>query len=154
MKNPPVVKKLEVRYRDLDTLGHVNNAVYLEYFEEIRFAYWWKIAAMIGVTEFVGGDIPGAQFVIAETTVKYRVPIALTDTLFGATRVRSVGNRSYTMDFELRVGDSFEGGNVAAEGDASHVFYDPKTSEVKAKPDWFLDTVSKLEGRPEDAFLT
>ncbi|AHY45491.1 putative thioesterase [Rubrobacter radiotolerans] len=153
MKSPPVVRKLEVRYRDLDTLGHVNNAVYLEYFEEIRFAYWWRMAAMIGVTEFVGGDIPGAQFVIAETTVRYKAPIELTDTVFGAARVTRIGNRSYSMEYEIRSGDSFDSGTPIATGDSAQVFYDPKTSEVTPRPEWFLPTVAELEGRSEDAFL-
>lgn len=147
------MRKLEVRYRDLDTLGHVNNAVYLEYFEEIRFAYWWKIAATIGVTEFVGGDIPGAQFVIAETTVRYKAPIELTDTVFGAARVTRIGNRSYSMEYEIRSGDSFDSGTPVATGDSAQVFYDPKTGEVTPRPEWFLPTVAELEGRPEDAFL-
>ncbi|WP_162924353.1 acyl-CoA thioesterase [Rubrobacter indicoceani] len=154
MKNPPVVKKLEIRYRDLDTLGHVNNAVYLEYFEEIRFAYWWKVAAEIGVTEFVGGDIPGAQFVLAETSVRYKAPIELTDTIFGAGRVTRIGNRSYAMEYEIRAGESYKAGAAVATGDVSLVFYDPQTGKVQPRPDWFLATVAKIEGRPEDAFLT
>lgn len=157
MKNPPVVKELQVRYRDLDTLGHVNNAVYLEYFEEIRFAYWWRIAAIIGVTEFVGGDIPGAQFVIAETTVRYKAPIELTDSVYGAARITRVGNRSYAMEYEIRSGNAgdfaFDDGKTVATGDSSQVFYDPGTGSVVARPDWFLATVSELEGRPEDAFV-
>jgi acyl-CoA thioesterase FadM len=32
--NPPVVERLAIRYQDLDPYGHVNNAVYLEFFEE------------------------------------------------------------------------------------------------------------------------
>ncbi len=31
---------LQVRFRDCDAMGHVNNAVYLTYLEEARFAYW------------------------------------------------------------------------------------------------------------------
>ena len=33
----------EVRFRDLDALGHVNNAVYLTYFEAARMAYWMHV---------------------------------------------------------------------------------------------------------------
>ena len=31
--------ELAVRYRDLDTLGHVNNAVYATYLEQARTRY-------------------------------------------------------------------------------------------------------------------
>ena len=113
-----------------------------------------KIAAMIGVTEFVGGDIPGAQFVIAETTVRYKAPIELTDTVFGAACVTRITNRSYSMEYEIRAGDSFDSGTPVATGDSAQVFYDPKTGEVTPRPEWFLPTVAELEGRPEDAFLS
>ena len=39
---------VEVRFRDCDPMGHVNNAVYLTYLELARFAYW--SAAAIPIT--------------------------------------------------------------------------------------------------------
>ncbi len=153
MKNPPVVEKLQVRYQDLDPYGHVNNAVYLEFFEEIRISYWRALADLAGIEELEAGDVPGARYVIAETTVRFKAPVFLSDTLHGAASVSTVGNRSYAMEFELRTGDSFEAGALAAEGSAAHVFFDPKTNEVQPRPDWFLPTVAALEGRPEESFL-
>jgi len=153
LKDPPAVVRLEVRYGDLDPYGHVNNAVYLEFFEQIRLSYWRALANLAGIEDLEAGDVPGARYVIAETTVRFKVPIFLTDALHGAARVRTVGNRSYAMDFELRTGGSFESGALAAEGSAAHVFFDPKTNEVQPRPDWFLPTVAALEGLPEGAFL-
>ena len=119
LKSPPAPVRLEIRYADLDPYGHVNNAVYLAYFEQVRFAYW----------------------------------NALVDqTLHGAATVPWVGNRSYAMDFELRIGESFETGELACGGFAAHVFFDPAKNEVQPRPDWFLPTVAALEGRPEDSF--
>jgi len=153
LKVPPAVARLEVRYGDLDPYGHVNNAVYLEFFEEIRISYWRALADLAGIEELEAGDVPGARYVIAETTVRFKAPVFLSDTLHGAARVSTVGNRSYAMEFELRTGDSFEAGALAAEGSAAHVFFDPKTNEVRPRPDWFLPTVAALEGRPEGSFL-
>jgi acyl-CoA thioester hydrolase len=153
LKDPPAIARLEVRYGDLDPYGHVNNAVYLEFFEEIRISYWRALADLAGIEDLEAGDVPGARYVIAETTVRFKAPIFLSDTLHGAARISTVGNRSYAMDFELRTGDSFETGTLAAEGSAAHVFFDPKTDEVQPRPDWFLPTVAALEGHPEEAFL-
>jgi acyl-CoA thioester hydrolase len=152
VKNPPALTRLEIRYGDLDPYGHVNNAVYLEFFEKIRICYWRALASLAGIEKLEAGDVPGARYVIAETTVRYKIPIFFEDTLHGAARIRTVGNRSYTMDFELRVGEIFENGTLAAEGSAAHVFFDPMENEVQARPDWFLPTVAKLEGRPEESF--
>ena len=152
MKNPPAVEKLAVRYQDLDPYGHVNNAVHLGFFESARVAYWRALAHQLGVEGLEAGDFPGVRYVIAEATVRYKAPIFLDDEVYAAARIRTVTNRSYTMDFELRTGKSFEEGTLAAEGSAAHVFYDTETNEVRPRPEWFLPAVAELEGRPEEDF--
>jgi acyl-CoA thioester hydrolase len=152
LKNPQALSRLEIRYGDLDPYGHVNNAVYLEFFEKIRICYWRALADLAGIEKLEAGDVPGARYVIAETTVRFKVPIFFEDVLHGAARIRTVGNRSYAMDFELRVGETFENGTLAAEGSAAHVFFDPLENAVQPRPDWFLPTVAKLEGRTEESF--
>ncbi len=152
VKNPPAPTRLEIRYGDLDPYGHVNNAVYLEFLEKIRMDYWHALATLAGIDERESGDVPGARYVIAETTIRFKRAIFFEDTLHGAARMRTVGNRSYTMDFELRTGETFEDGVLVAEGFAAHVFFDPVEDAVQPRPDWFLPTVAKLEGRPEGTF--
>ena len=152
MKNPPVLKRIAIRYQDLDPYGHVNNAVYLEFFEEIRLAYWRALADLAGIEKLEAGDVPGARYVIAETTVRFKAPVLLDDALHGAASIPTVGNRSYAMRFELRTGETFEGGPLVAEGYAAHVFFDPVSDEVRPRPDWFLPVVARLEGRPEESF--
>jgi acyl-CoA thioesterase FadM len=56
------------------------------------------------------------------------------------------------MDFELRTGETFEDGTLAAEGSAAHVFFDPLENTVRPRPEWFLSTVAELEGRSEASF--
>jgi acyl-CoA thioester hydrolase len=153
VKNPPALARLEIRYGDLDPYGHVNNAVYLEFFEKIRIDYWHALADLAGIHEREVGDVPGARYVIAETTIRFKLPIFFEDTLYGAGYMRTIGNRSYIMDFELRTGETFETGSLAAESSAAHVFFDPLKDAVQPRPDWFLPTVAKLEGRPEEDFL-
>ncbi len=153
LKNPPVVEKIQVRYQDLDPYGHVNNALHAVYFESLRMAYWRRLAEELNLGPLDAGDIPGARYVIAEATVRYKAPIFLDDTLLGAASIRTVGNRSYAMDFELRVGESFDAGRVVAGGESAQVFYDPQTDEVKPRPEWFLPAVAELEGRPEESFV-
>ena len=152
MKNPPAPVRVEIRYSDLDPYGHVNNAVYLAYFEQVRAAYWRALAAKAGITDLEAGDIPGARYVIAETNLRFKTPLFFHDTLHGAATMRTVGNRSFAMDFELRTGESFEGGTLACESSAAHVFFDPAQAAVRPRPDWFLPTVAALEGRPEEDF--
>jgi acyl-CoA thioester hydrolase len=152
LKNPPAPTRLEIRYGDLDPYGHVNNAVYLAFFEKIRIDYWRALADLAGIQELEAGDVPGARYVIAETTNRFKRAIFFEDTLHGAVRMRTVGNRSYAMDFELRTGETFEGGTLVSEGTAAHVFFDPVQGAVQPRPEWFLPTVARLEERPEKNF--
>jgi acyl-CoA thioester hydrolase len=148
-----VVKMISVRYQDLDSYGHVNNAVHLEFFEAAWIAYLEALAESRGLGPLVAGDIPGVRYVIAEATVRYKAPIYFEDALYCTASVRIVGNRSFTIDHELRADLSFETGRLVAEGSSAQVFYNPETEEVQPRPDWFLSTVAKLEGCPEESFV-
>ncbi len=53
---------LEVRFRDLDGLGHVNNAVYLSYFETLRLHFALEL---LGVAHLA--EVP---FILGEAAVR------------------------------------------------------------------------------------
>jgi acyl-CoA thioester hydrolase len=152
LKNSPVVQKISVRYQDLDPYGHVNNAVHMEYFEAARIAYLTALAERAGLGPLKAGDVPGMYYVIAEANVRYKAPIYFEDTLHCSASIRTVGNRSFVIDHELRVGESYESGRTLAEGTSAQVLYDPKTEEVRPRPEWFLATVAGLENRAEESF--
>ena len=152
MKNSPVVQKISVRYQDLDPYSHVNNAVHMEYFEAAWIAYLTALAERAGLGPLKAGDVPGMYYVIAEANVRYKAPIYFEDTLHCSASIRTVGNRSFVIDHELRAGESYESGRTLAEGTSAQVFYDPKTEEVRPRPEWFLATVAGLENRAEESF--
>ncbi len=152
MKNPPVVQKIFVRYQDLDPYGHVNNTVHMEYFEAARIAYLTALAERARLGPLKAGDVPGMYYVIAEANVRYKAPIYFEDTLHCSASIRTVGNQSFVIDHELRAGESYESGRTLAEGTSAQVFYDPKTEEVRPRPEWFLATVAGLENRAEESF--
>ena len=152
MKNPPVVEKIQVRYQDLDPYGHVNNALHMSFFETVRIAYFEGLAEAAGIGPLEAGDLPGVRYVIAEATVRYKAPIFIDEPLFGAASIRTIGNRSFIMDYELRSGTSFEDGNLVTDGTSAQVFYDIASHEVRPRPAWFLSAAASLEDRPEESF--
>src|ERR687896_1117483 len=87
------VHEQEVEFRDLDGLGHVNNAVYLNYLESAKISYFREI---VGVTELADLGI------VADVKIAFRSPAFLGETLSIATRVARVGNKSLDWEFELR----------------------------------------------------
>ena len=79
--------KQYVRWDDLDAFGHVNNAVYLTYAQEARFA--WS-----GILEMV----------VARAEVDFIAPINDGDTFLDIELwVSAIGNSSFTMTYELKM---------------------------------------------------
>jgi Thioesterase-like superfamily len=55
---PIFIHRLEVRFRDCDPMGHVNNAVYLTYLEQARFSHWRAIGIARGNLAPEGESLP------------------------------------------------------------------------------------------------
>ncbi len=66
---------IEVRGYELDSFNHVNNAIYLNYFEHAR----WEIIREKGIIDFFRKS--GNFLVVVETTIKYISEIKLFDKL-------------------------------------------------------------------------
>jgi len=90
----PVEALVEVRFRDLDPMGHVNNAVYLTYLEVARAHYW----RALGQTE----SAAIRTYVLARAEIDYRSPVRLGDEILCGVRVEAFGRRSFTMRYRLR----------------------------------------------------
>jgi len=99
-------KRVEIRWRDVDALGHVNNAVYATYLEECRDE--WSVRVL--------GDVADLwAFVLARVAIDFRQELLQEDdaAVVSATLVR-VGGRSFTMREEIRKLD----GTLAAEAES------------------------------------
>lgn len=136
---------MEVRYGDTDALGHVNNAVYLSYFEMARGGYY---TAVVGHPFGTG---PGAQrrtFVIAEAHVSYRAPALYGEALSCWCRVGWVGRSSFSLEYRIDVDRSTMGeARVVADGSTVQVFYDLLSDRVMRMPADVLAGLSVYEGR-------
>ena len=77
---------VEVRFRDLDALGHVNNAVYLTYFESARMAWWMHLTHRT--------DLRRMDMILARAEVDFRSPAAYAEVLDVGVRCASIGRSS------------------------------------------------------------
>jgi acyl-CoA thioester hydrolase len=93
MDGYPVVVDLEVRYRDLDPLGHVNNAVYLSYIEHARVPYF----ELLGLARGAFGE--GAAPVVARAEIDYLRPVFLGQRVRVGARIVRLGRTSFTMAY-------------------------------------------------------
>jgi acyl-CoA thioester hydrolase len=67
-------KAIEIRWRDVDQYGHVNNAVYLTYLEEVRDE--WLARALAGVT---GSGDAVWDYVVAHVSIDFRREVVQAD---------------------------------------------------------------------------
>jgi acyl-CoA thioester hydrolase len=148
MSDPvPVKFAIQIRWRDLDALGHVNNAVYLTYFELARLAY---VRALLGADAARDPHtlLPvDFQFILAEVTCHYRSPATLGDQLVAAIWVSQVGRKSFV--FEYRINDEVTG-RLVAEGCSTQVWFDYAAGESRAVPP---ETVARMEELQEAPIL-
>jgi len=84
---------IDVRFSDLDAMGHVNNAVFISYLEHARFRWW---AGMLD-----GRDFMEDGFLIARVEMDYRKPILLTDEVQVELRVSQIGNSSFALAYKV-----------------------------------------------------
>ena len=117
------VHRESVRFRDLDAMGHVNNAVFMTYMESARMAYLEALGA---------GQHPLQWLILARAEVDFRSPIALGESVEGGVRTYRVGTKSFDLEQAIRAD-----GRLAAEGRFVLVAYDYETSSSRElPPDW------------------
>jgi acyl-CoA thioester hydrolase len=108
-------KEIEIRWRDVDGYGHVNNAVFLTYLEEARDE-WLERA--------LGSDGDAWDYVIARVEVDFRRELTLADDrVLSRCGLHSLGTSSVRTREELMT----LGGEVAAEAEAVLVARDRET---------------------------
>jgi len=116
----PFSHPIEVRFRDLDAMGHVNNAVVVSFMEQARFQ-WWRT--------FLGGrKFQEEGFLIARAEVDYRMPILLGDDVRVELHCSRVGNSSFELTYRITKG---LGGDLFAEGRTVQVMLDFATNRPK-----------------------
>ncbi len=113
--------RFPVRFRDIDALGHVNNAVYFTYMESARTEYWMKVFGI--------GDLREVTFIVAHAECDYKIAARFGDDLEVSIWTSSIGNTSFVWDYEIHNSVSRQ---LIASGKTIQVYYD--YSKGKALP--------------------
>lgn len=116
---------IEVRFRDLDALGHVNNAVYMTYFEEGRKSFSRNFFNVSDPSDF--------QFIMANVSCNYIKPVKFSDQIKLQMWVENIGTKSFSFGYQLvRSSDT---STIFATGKSVQVCYDYQKAESRAVPD-------------------
>jgi acyl-CoA thioester hydrolase len=119
----PFEKRIEIRWSDLDSSRHVNNAVYLLYLEEVRTA--WLAHAL--------GDLDSIHdFVLARVAIDFKRELTLADEVAIASCSLAGVGRSSIRTVE---GIVTAGGEIAAQAEAVLVARDEVSGRSRALTD-------------------
>lgn len=124
-----------VRYRDLDTLKHVNNAVYATYMEEARGGY---------AADVLGLEFEEYNFVLAHLELTFERPVTLGETVTVGVETSKLGESSATMAYDMRVEDE-----PVATGETTIVFVDQEENHPMPIPDEIRERIVEYEGLEE-----
>ena len=112
------VHKEIVRFRDLDAMGHVNNAVFATFLEQARIAFLSPQGAEV------------ANMILARLEIDFRSPAEVGETIEISVTPTRVGRKSFELSYELHAG-----GRLVAEAKTVLVAYDYEQAQAVDIPD-------------------
>lgn len=115
--------RFDVRWGDMDALGHVNNSRYFTYFEQARVDWMRTLPG--------GGFSDGTGPVLARTACDFKRPITYPATLHIDVYAGEPGRSSLPTTYDVRDDD----GTLYARGEAVIVWVDRATGRPTALPD-------------------
>jgi acyl-CoA thioester hydrolase len=114
-----------VRFGDLDAMRHLNNVVFLRYFETARINY---LNSVLDHHDPV--DRAGFGFIFASCHIDYRSPAHFDEEVAIRVRPAELGTKSLKLEFDMRVGE-----RLIAEGYGVLVGYDYERERTVPLPD-------------------
>ena len=128
---------LQVRFNDIDILGHINNSVYLSFMDLAKAEY------LTGATP-ARVEIGGIAVAIVNINCNFYSPGYFNEPLEVVTAVTRISHRSLTL--EQRIFDP-ETGDVKCIATTVMAGFDPKTATGIEIPQEFIDDIEAFEQR-------
>ncbi len=128
---------IQIRFKDIDALGHVNNANHLTYFEYARIQYF---------DDLVGGEIDWETegMILAHQSVSYKKPIYLKDEIHILTWFVKSGTTSFEVAYEIVRTEQDGSETICTKGSSVIVCYNYKKKCPVPFPQRWLDKMNEL----------
>ncbi len=117
---------IQMRFRDIDGMGHVNNAVYLSYIELARTQFYMQHANRRTLDEI--------DFILAHVEIDFESQATWGDQIQVAVWPSKIGNSSFTLGYEIKEKRS---GRILARAKSVLVSYDYEKKKSKPISDDF-----------------
>jgi acyl-CoA thioester hydrolase len=137
---------INLRFRDVDSMGHVNNAVYFTYFEYGRLEFFYA--------ESRKEKFPGFAFILAHVSCDFIHPVTLDDSLTLRMWVKEISGKSFKFHYQLL--DAADPAVIFATGESVQVCFDyqknasiPISEDLNAQLSVYLENGHTEERRQQ-----
>lgn len=130
------IKEIQIRFGDIDLMGHVNNGVQLSYLDLGRMDYFQQIYSdMI--------DWKEAALIVAHLEIDYLSSITLEDQIEVHTRINRIGNKSVSLEQNIV---DVKTGAIKTKTSQVMVAYSQKLGESISVPEILKMRIREFEG--------
>ncbi len=133
--NSKHIKEIQIRFGDIDIMGHVNNGVQLSYLDLGRLDYFEQV---YGQTI----DWNEAALIVAHLEIDYLAPIFLKDEIEVHTHIHKIGTKSVSMI--QSIADRITG-EIKTETKQVMVAYSPQQSQSIEVPELLKSRIREFE---------
>ena len=132
----PVYISIPIQWGDMDAFGHVNNIVYLKFFESARIAYFEKM-------RIVGDTASNTGPILASTQCKFIYPLRYPDNIWATAKVVDTQkNDRFTMEYAVY---SQTHQRIAAKGSGVIVSFDYTAQRKVDLPQNWRMAIAEIE---------
>ncbi len=128
---------VQMRFNDVDVLGHVNNSIYFTYYDLGKSAYFTTVRN--GQMDWMRPDV-----VIANVNCNFYAPMRFGEPVSVVTRVESIGEKSFKMHQRIVNTVTKE---IKSECATVMVAFDANTQQSKQLPAVWVKAICDYEGR-------
>ena len=129
--------RIQIRFKDIDKLGHVNNANHITYLELARVNYLNDVFKQLI-------DWSKEGIILARIEVDYKSPIYLEDEVWVYARVSKIGNSSYDMEYVI-VRSVNGNAQIAAFAKSVQVCFNYETNKSMKMPEIWKNYMLSFE---------
>lgn len=130
---------IQIRFKDVDMMRHVNNANHFTYLEIARAKYF---------DDVVGEEVDWSKegIILAKSTCDYKMPILFKDKVFVYTKCSRIGNKSFELSYAI-IKDKNGKEIVLAEASTIQVCFDYEKRKNILMPDKWKKKILIFEKR-------
>jgi acyl-CoA thioester hydrolase len=128
--------KLDIRWSDMDEMRHVNNAVYLTYFEQARVYYFQEACKW---------DWKEIGVILASAHVDYLRPVVFPNPTRVYVRTSKLGNKSFELSY-LITSEVNGVEELTTTGYTTMVLFDYEANKSVLIPDFLREKITSYEG--------